>query len=114
MMFFILIWSLSSLAFFTLASSMQKHQKQIFGETLQPKMTNIYRILAWLLLIFTLILCCFKAQLSNMISYWIGVLSFSALFVGLSLSYYPSHIKKLFYILLFSTFISGLNQFILH
>ena len=34
MIFFILIWSICTVAFFALASCMSKHQKQIFGREL--------------------------------------------------------------------------------
>ena len=39
MMFFLLIWALTSLGFFALATSMSKHQKQIFDTELNPAKT---------------------------------------------------------------------------
>lgn len=95
MIFFLMIWSLCSIAFFALASSMSKHQKQIFGHELKPSKTRLVLILGWVLLLITLILCIMSAQLSNMISYWIGVLTFSALFVGLCISYLATNIQKI-------------------
>ncbi|WP_336929289.1 DUF3325 domain-containing protein [Acinetobacter tandoii] len=93
MMFFLLIWSLCSLAFIALASSMLKHQKQIFGNELNTIQTRYATIIGWLLLTFSLVICILSGKLSNMLSFWVGVLSFSALFVGVSLSYFEQKIK---------------------
>lgn len=93
MMFFLLICSLSSLAFIALASSMSKHQKQIFGNQLNAKQTRYATIIGWLLLTFSLVICILSGKLSNMLSFWVGVLSFAALFVGVSLSYFEQKIK---------------------
>lgn len=93
MMHFLLIWSLSSLGFIALASSMSKHQKQIFAQELEPSKGHLAQICGWILLIITLVLSINSSSLSNGISYWIGILTFSALSVGLCLSYYASKIK---------------------
>ncbi len=93
MMFFLLIWSLCSLAFIALASSMSKHQKQIFGNELNTIQTRYATIIGWLLLTFSLVICILSGKLSNMLSFWVGVLSFAALFVGVSLSYFEQKIK---------------------
>ena len=93
MMFFLLIWSLCSLAFIVLASSMSKHQKQIFGNELNAKQTRYATIIGWLLLTFSLVICILSGKLSNMLSFWVGILSFAALFVGVSLSYFEQKIK---------------------
>lgn len=95
MSWFLLIWSINCLGFIALASSMNKHQKQIYGKTLDANKTRLAQILGWVLLLIAFIACISKAQLSNMISYWIGVLTFSALFVGLCLSYFETQIKKI-------------------
>ena len=93
MMFFLLIWSLSSLAFIALASSMSKHQKQIFGNELNTRQTRYATIIGLLLLTFSLVICILSGKLSNMLSFWVGVLIFAALFVGVSLSYFEQKIK---------------------
>lgn len=95
MIFFLLIWSLCSIAFFALASAMSKHQKQIFGHELDSSKTRLASILGWVLLLIALIICMISAQLSNMISYWIGVLTFSALLVSLCFSYLATYIRKI-------------------
>ena len=95
MMWFLLMWSLNNLAFFALASSMSKHQKQMFARELAPTHTRFASIAGWIILALTLMACISVAQISNGISYWIGTLSFSALFVGLSLSYYAHKTKLL-------------------
>lgn len=95
MIFFLMIWSFCSVGLFALASSMEKHQKQIFGKKLASNKTRIATIAGWILLIIALILSVQHAQLSNMISYWIGVITFSSLWVGLSLSYFESKLKQI-------------------
>lgn len=93
MTFFLLIWSISSLGFIALAASMSKHQKQIFSCFLDVSKTRLASFLGWGLLAVALILCILAGDMSNMISYWIGSLSFAALFVCLSLSYFEDKIK---------------------
>ena len=93
MMFFLLIYSLCSLAFIAFASSMSKHQKQIFGRELNVTQTHYATLSGWLLLIISLVICSISGKLSTMLSFWVGVLSFSTLFVGVSLSYFEQKIK---------------------
>lgn len=108
MMFFLLIWTLTSLGFFALAMSMSKHQKKIFDTELDPAKTLLATILGWLLLIIALILCLLTGAVSNMISYWLGSLTFAALVVGLSLSYLESKIKVIAMFCVFIASISGI------
>ena len=107
MMFFLLIWSLSSLAFIALASSMSKHQKQIFGNELNAIQTRYATIIGWLLLTFSLVICILSGKLSNMLSFWVGVLSFAALCVGVSLSYFEQKIKAFTLALCILSFMSA-------
>lgn len=91
---FLLIWALSNLGLFGLASSMNKHQKQIYGQNLDAKKTRIAQVFGWVMLGIALAVCILQSDsLSNMISYWIGVLSFSALATGLLLSYHEQKLK---------------------
>ena len=107
MMFFLLIWGLASLGFFALAASMSKHQKQMFGTELDASKTRLASIIGWVLLIFALILCLYAGAASNMISYWLGSLTFAALLVCLSLSYCASRIKWMVMICVAITVILG-------
>ena len=95
MIFFLMIWSICSVGLFALASSMEKHQKQIFAQKLPPNKTRLATLSGWLSLVIALILSIQQAQLSNMISYWIGVITFASLWVGLSLSYFESKVKQI-------------------
>lgn len=96
MSWFILVWALCNLGFVSLACSMSKHQKQIFKRELTQSQSNVATIVGWLFLVLGLVACLmYQDSISNMISYWIGVLSFSALAVGLSLSYFENQIKTL-------------------
>ncbi|MCO8043703.1 DUF3325 domain-containing protein [Acinetobacter bohemicus] len=108
MMFFLLIWALTSLGFFTLAASMSKHQKQIFAKELDASKTRLTNILGWVILILPLIVCLFAGTVSNMISYWLGSLTFAALVVSLSLSYLQSKIKVIILICAVIAVISGI------
>ena len=87
MSYFLLIWSLSALGFLALASSMQKHQKQLFSTELSSKHSQLAKISGWLLLILSLALCFIAYPTSNAISYWIAVLSFAGVATILWLSY---------------------------
>lgn len=107
MMFFLLIYSLCSLAFIALASSMSKHQKQIFGNELNTIQTRYATIIGLLLLTFSLVICILSGKLSNMLSFWVGVLSFAALFVGVSLSYFEQKIKAFALALCMLSFMSA-------
>lgn len=93
MSFFLLIWSLSTLGLFSLAASMSKHQKQMFHTELSAAKSKIATILGWTLLMISLLLCISDGAYSNMISYWLGTLTFAALVVGLSLSYMAEKTK---------------------
>lgn len=95
MIWFLIIWSLTTLGFFSLASSMTKHQKQIFAKELTLQQTRLATTVGWILLIVALLICLPQGHWSTEISYWIGVLSFAALFVGLCLSYFEQHIRNI-------------------
>ena len=107
MMFFFFIWSISSLGFFALASSMTKHQKQIFGHELNSQKTRYATIIGWALLIIALMVCIVSGSVSNMISYWLGALTFAALFTGLCLSYLETKIKRIAMIIAILGTLSG-------
>jgi hypothetical protein len=96
MSWFIFVWALCNLGFIGLASSMSKHQKQIFAQELDATKSKLATVIGWMFLIAGLVACLIHGDsVSNMISYWIGVLSFSALAVGLTLSYFEKRLKAL-------------------
>ncbi|MBP8099601.1 MAG: DUF3325 domain-containing protein [Acinetobacter sp.] len=108
MMFFLFIWAMSSLGFFALASSMAKHQKQIFGHELDVQKTKFTTIMGWILLIIALFICIVSGSVSNMMSYWLGALTFAALFTGLCLSYLETKMKTIAIITAVIATLSGL------
>lgn len=112
MMFFLLIWALSSLGFFALASSMSKHQKQIYGQELTSGKTKLATLIGWILLLLSLTICLASGSISNMISYWIGALSFAALFIGLCLSYLGTKLKMIAIILTILSIVLSLVYFL--
>ena len=112
MMFFLLIWALSSLGFFALASSMSKHQKQIYGQELTSGKTKLATLIGWILLLLSLTICLASGAISNMISYWIGALSFAALFIGLCLSYLGTKLKMIAIILTILSIVLALVYFL--
>lgn len=93
MIWFLTLWSLSSLGFISLASSMSKHQKQLFKHELDAKKTRLAQYLGWTLLGLSLIASIWHSNLSIGISYWLGAISFSALFVAWCLSYFEDYFK---------------------
>ena len=47
MIWFLIIWTLATLGFFALASSMSKHQKQIFAKELTLQQTRLATTVGW-------------------------------------------------------------------
>ncbi|MFV5490033.1 DUF3325 family protein [Acinetobacter sp. ASP199] len=111
MSFFLLIWSLTALGLNALASSMSKHQKKIFGKELDIAKTRLATLVGWVLLIIALILCLLMGTVGNMLSYWLGALTFSALAVGLSLTFLESKITVISIGFVIIALISGLISF---
>lgn len=95
LIWFILIWAINSAGLFALAGAMSKHQKPIFGCELKTKHSRYLSYIGWLLLMLALGLCTAQGHWSTHISYWIGSITFSALFTGLCISYYPQQVKKI-------------------
>ena len=95
MIWFLIIWSINCVGLFALSASMSKHQKQIFGRELTQKQNRWLSLAGWLILVCALMLCMRQGHLSNQISYWLGVLTLSALFCGLCLSYQAHHFKRI-------------------
>lgn len=95
MIWFLTLWSLSSLGFISLACSMSKHQKQLFGHELSPQKTTLAQYLGWIILGLSLMASIWHSNFSIGISYWLGAISFSALFVAWCLSYFETHFKMI-------------------
>ena len=112
MIFFLFIWSLSALGFIALAASISKHQKQIFGKELDAGKLLLATLVGWGLLIIALIFCLFNGVISNMVSYWLGSLTFAALAVGLSLTYLENKIKVITIVFVGIAVLSGLISLI--
>lgn len=93
MIFFLLVWSISTLGFLALALGMEKHQKQLLTQPLNHKQTRISQFFGWFLLTFALIVAIAHYHIADGISYWVGVISFSAFFILLMLSYF-NHLFK--------------------
>ncbi|WOE31653.1 MULTISPECIES: DUF3325 domain-containing protein [unclassified Acinetobacter] len=112
MMFFLLIWAITTLGFFCLACSMSKHQKQIFAHELSRQQCKFATVIGWILLLIAASLCLLPYPLSNAISYWLGSVTFAGLFVGLSLSYQAHHIKMIALIVTIVAFCSVIGSLI--
>lgn len=112
MTFFLLNWALTALGFFALASSMSKHQKQIYGQELTSGKTKLATLIGWILLLLSLAICLASGAISNMASYWVGALSFSALFIGLCLSYLDTKLKMIAIILTILSIVLALIYFL--
>lgn len=95
MSFFVLIWCLATLGFIALAMSMPRHQEQVLGREIGPACSGVAAAAGWVMLALSLAACLRGGSLSNMISYWLGVLTFSALAVALCLSYVSARIPVL-------------------
>ena len=93
MSLFMIVWGLSALGFLSLSLAMSKHQKQYLLPALTNKQTQCVQLLGWGLLVLTLIVSINHYGVANGISYWVGILSFSALLILAMLSYFPSKFK---------------------
>ena len=82
-------------AFSCLACSMQKHQRDIFTAKISDKQSRLFQVVGWLLLGLTAVMAIFWKGASLGLSEWIGCLTFSALMVGLCMTYFPKKIKWL-------------------
>ena len=110
MIFFLLIWSLSSLGFFALAGAMPKHQKQFFQQELSAGKTRLAASTGGSLLILALALCLSLGTPSNHISYWFGTLTLAACFSGLCISYIAQYFWKIIGVLIALFILSALIQ----
>lgn len=97
--FFLMVWAISSLGFLGLAAAMDKHQKQFFAQPLNATQTNIAKWGGWVFIAISLIIAIAHYQIADGISYWVGVLSFAALFVLAMLSYFSQYFKHVVIIL---------------
>lgn len=95
MSFFLLAWCVCTLGFIALAASMPRHQEQIFGKELGQPRSRVAAAAGWAMLGLGLAVCLPGGVLSNMVSYWVGVLTFSALAVVLWLSYMAHRLGSL-------------------
>lgn len=90
-----LLICVSVFAFSCLACSMQKHQRDIFTAKISDKQSRLFQVVGWLLLGLTAVVAIFWKRASIGLSEWIGCLTFSALIVGLCMTYFPKKIKWL-------------------
>lgn len=74
---------------------MQKHQRDIFTAKTSDTQSRLYQIVGWLLLGLTAVIAIIWKGASIGLSEWIGCLTFSALMVGLCMTYFPKKIKWL-------------------
>lgn len=82
-------WALALPAFAALSCAMERHQDQVVGRELPPRICAALRVAGVLLLIASLALCVTAWSASVATVAWLGVLTFAALGVGLTLTYAP-------------------------
>lgn len=90
-----LLWCISIWGFSGLAASMSKHQRDIFSKPVSAKQTKILQILGWGVISLSAFIAIFVTGISVGISEWLGVLTFAALVVGLTMTYWPKRIIQL-------------------
>ena len=92
MIWFLIIWTLTTLGFLHLpAVCLSTKSKSLLKKKLQQ--TRLATTVGWFLLIVSLLICLTQGHWSTEISYWVGVISFAALFVGLCLSYFEQKLR---------------------
>ncbi len=90
-----ILWCISIFAFSSLAASMSKHQRDIFTQKVPEQKTRIFQITGWLILAISAIVMIFCKGASVGLSEWLGVITFAALPVGLTLTYSPKKLTQL-------------------
>ncbi|WP_333663051.1 DUF3325 domain-containing protein [Acinetobacter sp.] len=88
-----ILWCISVFAFSSLACGMNKHQRDIFTAKVTEQKTRLFQIVGWVVLAVSAVLVLFWKGASIGMTEWLCCLTFAALAVGLTLTYFP---KKLF------------------
>ena len=90
-----ILWCVSMVAFSSLAASMSKHQRDIFTAKVTPQKTRLFQMVGWVILALSAVLMIFWKGASIGLSQWLGTISFAALPVGLTLTYFPKKLAQL-------------------
>ncbi|AOA58375.1 DUF3325 domain-containing protein [Acinetobacter larvae] len=89
-----LLWCMTICGLSCLAASMSKHQRDIFAHAISARQSQFLYIIGWGIVIASAVPAIFYSGLSVGLSEWVGVLSFAALAVGLTLSYRAKYILQ--------------------
>lgn len=89
-----ILWCVSVIAFSSLAASMSKHQRDIFIGKVSPQKTRLLQIFGWSILLLSVVVVIFWRGASIGLSEWLGCLTFAALMVGLTLTYFPKKLAQ--------------------
>ncbi|THU05113.1 DUF3325 domain-containing protein [Lampropedia puyangensis] len=87
---------LSLAAWTVIALSMQRHHADFVATEWPATKLRAWRIAGWLLLIASAVPCWLHWSPSVAIAAWLGLLTLSAITLGLSLTYLPKHMLKIF------------------
>jgi hypothetical protein len=84
-----LVFILTFIGFGALSASMDRHAKQIFGETPRPRIRLLRTVVGWAALTLALVPAIHAYGLATGIAVWFGFLAVSATALGLLLTYRP-------------------------
>ncbi len=87
--------ALGLLGFSALSLAMERHQEQVCGRALHRRAALAWRMAGALLLALSLGVCAAAWDWSVAIAAWLGLLTFAALAVGLTLAYAPRWLPPL-------------------
>lgn len=99
-------------AFSALAASMAKHQRDIFLQKVTATKTRTLQVIGWGLLLLSLLAIVFMEGASIGISVWLGVMTFAAIFVALTLTYAPKKLLQLNFLVLGLLLLLGVMSFL--
>lgn len=87
------LWAVNVISFSCLVAAMSKHQRDLFGRALVQKQSQLLKLVGWTLLSVTLLVTCLTRSPSIGIPIWTCAITFSALVVGLVVTYLPVKFK---------------------
>ena len=91
---------------------MAKHQRDIFLQKATATKTRTLQVIGWGLLLLSLLAIVFMEGASIGISVWLGVMTFAAIFVALTLTYAPKKLLQLNFLVLGLLLLLGVMSFL--
>lgn len=90
-----LLWAVNIISCSCLAAAMGKHQRDFFGRALEKKYTHLFKFSGWTLLTLSILTSISVMGPSVGLTTLTCTITFSALAVGLIITYLPLHLVRI-------------------